>query len=595
MAQTPKPTLELEDMRLLVDDPLVLDDRDDADLVIPQLASQTFVSMARRLHDESRLELILPHATPDQLTSLLDLDAWRDDHIDVPRARLWLLAIADAYSGASKERGALAELIYAMDPEMWTLTLTPGTQVLVLDPNDDGSRDEAQDQLGHLRTYETPDGFFVVGVPDDDLGQMVLHTLHLVYADDLSEGRKLTLSIQAALFSELEEDCLRWRSGRLADLGFVRWEEAMKLFVGLERQAAAEQEPRDFAYLLSQADPEGAAVVVAWRRGPELMRRVMDRLPDAEHGVRAREFLLLVNEVMAAQRFPPGDDALQERAIDQTQSTISLGLELLGMTRLDSTASNPDASGSETTDDLESFLAERVTAIGLRDVFRVGYGALDRLRRAGLTLHKSFRVSLTAAGSLLDRPWGPAIASFVRWYPELPLEGTSARTRPIRSLADVATATRLVAEAGALANLAFHPDGYAVDPVWLSRVDEPERITLGDLIRTAIVHAHLPGSLTTLAPLTPDDVAWARNNLLGPGGRLVEPVRRDFSARCDELGIGEHTEVLAANLLTRLRAELAGLEFEGDQPDLSRTGGLLTIQQVGLWLQTRIGTGTDPN
>jgi hypothetical protein len=585
MAETPKRSLAFEDMRLLVDDPLVLDDRDDADAVVPQLASQTFVSMARRLSDENRLELLLPHATPEQLTSVLDLDAWREDRIDVPRARLWLLAIADAYSGAAKPRGALAELIYAMDPEMWTLALTPGTEVIDLDPNDDGALDEAQEQLGHLRTYETPDGFFLVGVPDDDLGQMVLQTLHLVYADDLGEGRKLTLSIQAALCAELEEDLLRWRSGRLADLGFVRWEEAMKLFRGLERDAAATQQPRDFAYLLSHGEQGTDRHVVAWRKGPDLMRRVMDRLPDAEHGVRAREFLLLVNEVMAAQRFAPGNDALQERAVDQTQATISLGLELLGSPRC----------APDDTHDIEGYLADRVAAIGLRDIFRVGYGALERLRRAALALHKGSRVSLTAAGSLLDRPWGPAIAAFVRWYPELPLEGTSARTRPIRSLVDVATATRLVAEAGALATLAFAPHGYGVDPVWLSRVDEPERITLGDLVRTAIVHAHLPGSRTTLAPLTPDDVAWARKNLLDPGGQLVDPVRRDFSARCDELGIGTHTEVLATNLLTRLRAELAGLEFEGDRPDLSRTGGLLTIQQVGVWLQTRVGTGTDPN
>lgn len=599
MPETPKRTVELDEIRLLVEDPLALDDRDDTELVVPQLAAQTFVSMARRLSEESRLDLLLPHATPEQLTSLLDLDAWHDDRVDLPRARLWLLAIADAYSGASKVRGALADLIYAMDPEMWTLVLTPGTQVIDLDPTDDGARDDAHDQLEHLRTYDTPDGFFVVGVPDDDLGQMVLHTLHLVYADDLSEGRKLTLSIQAALFSELEEEILRWRSGRLADLGFVRWEEAMKLFRGLDRHVAAQQEARDSAYLVSRPEADGdegtLGYVVLWNKSPEVLRRVMDRLPNAEHGVRAREFLLLVNEVMAAQRFPPGNDALQQRAIDQTQATISLGLELLGSTRSDRVVSDESASGGTATHDTDGFLAERVTAIGLRDVFRVGYGALDRLRRAALALHKGSRVSLTAAGSLLDRPWGPAIAAFVRWYPELPLEGTSARTRPIKSLADVASATRLVAEAGALAHLAFHPDGYSVDPVWLSRVDEPERMTLGDLIRTAIVHAHLPGSRTTLAPLTPDDVGWARNNLLDPGGQLVDPVRRDFSARCDELGIGEHTEVLASNLLTRLRAELAGLEFDGDVPDLSRTGGLLTIQQVGVWLQTRTGTGTDPN
>lgn len=553
---------------------MALEELDDREAVVSALAHQTFVRVARRLFEETRLDLLLPHATPEQLTALLDLDAWHHDRLDVPKARFWLLAIADTFAGGDRQRGALADLIYRMDPEMWTLALTHGTQVIDLDPSDDGARDAAIDALSHLRTWETPDGFFIVGVTDDELGQMVLHILDLVYADDLAEGRKLVLSIQAALPSMLEEDLLRWRSGRLADLGFVSWEEAMRLFRPLDHQAAARQAARDFTYLPDEHDVSG---MVAWT-GPELLRRVMARLSDAEHGLRAREFLLLTNEVMAAQRFPPGDEAHQQRAIDQTQATLSLGLELL----LAAEPKHPDP---------EAFLAERVAAIGLRDVFRVGYGALDKLRRAAKALHSGSRISLTGPASLLDRPWGPAVAALLRWYPELTLQATSARTRPIAGLQDVARATQLIAQAGALARLCFAGEGYAIDPVWITRVDEPERLKLGDLIRTAIVHAHMPGSRTTMAPLTADDLAWARKALLH-GRRLADEVMRDFSARCDALGIGEHTTALAETLLTRLRVELAGLEAdETGKPDLTRVTGVLTIQHVGMWLTTETGAG----
>src|SRR5690606_7126641 len=130
----------------------------------------------------------------------------------------------------------------------------------------------------------------------------------------------------------------------------------------------------------------------------------------------------------------------------------------------------------------------------------------------------------------------------------------------------------------------FGSDGFAVDPVWLTRLDEPERIVLGDLVRTAIIHAHLPGSVTTMAPLTPADLAWAAEHLL-QGGELVPEVRRDFSSRCDALGIGRFTESFAETLLTRLRVELLGLERDADgKIDLTRTGGLLSIQQVSMWL-----------
>jgi hypothetical protein len=557
-------------VQALLDDPMRIEDVDDPSELVPQLPPQGFVRIARRLHQEHRLDLILAYATPDQLTSLLDLDAWVQDHLAIPRARMWLLAIAELYSGVGKPRGALVNLIYGMDPEMWTLALAAGTEVVDLDPNDDGARDEAHERLAHLLTWDSPDGFFVVGVPEDENGRMALATVDHVYADDLAEGRKLLLSIQSALEGQIEEDLLRWRSGRLADLGFVQWEEAMKLFRPYDHRAAAAEPARDFAYL--HRDNE-ALTPVAWVTAG-LLRRVMDRLDDAEHGVRSREFLLLVAEVMAAQRFPPGDERLQERAIDQTQSTVSLGLELL-LTHAGPGAAEP-----------EVFLAERVRAIGLRDVFRVGYGALDRLRKAVAALQRSARISLTAPGSLLDRPWGPAIAAIGRWYPELPLSGTSRGTRPLRTFADVREATRLVAEAGALARLTFEAEGYAVDPIWITRVDEPERLALGDLVRTAIVHAQLPGASPAIAPLTPGDLAWAAEHLMA-GRDITSEVRRDLSRRCDALGIGEHTEALAKNVLTRMCVELAQLErAEDGTPDLTRTGGFLTIQQVGMWLKT---------
>jgi hypothetical protein len=563
---TTAPAWDAEDLRAVVDDPLVLDRRDDAEAIVATLPPAMFVRVARRLRDEGRLELLLPRATPDQLVTLLDLDVWRGDRVDIGRARQWLLAIGECWVLADRPRGALTDLIQAMDPELWTLALFTDTNIITLDLDDDAARDVALDQLAHLRTWETPDGFFIVGAPDDEAGRSVLRVLSRVYEDDLAQGRRLVMSIIAALPSEIEETLLRFRSGRLADLGFVEWQDATLLLRPLDYKVAAAAAPRDFRWLAG--DEAGTSMDTF--RGSELLRRAMARLPDAEHGLRAREFLLLVNEVIAAQRLPPGDEAVGERAVDQTNATLGLGLELL----LQSRPGEPEP---------ERFLAERITAIGLRDVFRVGYGALDKLRRAAIALHRAMRVSTTHVGSLLDRPWGQAIAALCRLYPELPLESTAQSTRPIRSLVDVARATERIAEAGALAALTYLPKGYGVDPSWIDRVDEPERLTLGDLLRSAIVHARLPGARSTFAPLTADDLAWARENLLA-GGVLIDAVPRDFSARCDALGLGRYTNALGDVLLARLRIELLGLEVVGDKPDLSRTGGLVTLQSVSMWM-----------
>jgi len=558
--------LRPDDLKAVHDDPLALELRDDLPDFVPALPPTSFVAVARGLQAEGRLELLLPHASAEQITALFDLDAWRRERVDIDRARLWLTEIVDAYVQAGRERGDLGELMMAMDPELWTFALLPGTSVFHLDPEDDEQREQAKDAVEALYTYETPDGNFLVAVPDTETGHRAIHVLDRIYADDLELGKALVDSLRGALGSMIEEDLLRWRAGRLADLGFVPWEEAMKLLRPLDLKAA-----RETSSSVPAGPPGSPPLPAEIPRSGLLLRRALAALSSAQQGERAREFTLLVNELMAAQRFEPGDIKLQERAFHQAEATVGLGLELL-------------ASGLADPAEQVSFLAGRISAIGLRGAFRAGYGPLDKLRRAALALHRDGRVSLARIGSLLDRPWGPALEGLARWYPELAVEGTSATTRPLASLRDVARATELIAQGAALAALAFR--SYAIDPAWVTRADEPERLSLGDLVRTAIVHAQLPGTSGTLAPLTADDVGWARDHLVS-GGHLIPALALDLRARCLAIGAPQHAEVFVQALLGRLEVELAALETDdAGVVDLGRVGSLLTVQRVGVWLKT---------
>lgn len=568
-----KVRIPADELRAVQNDPTTLELRDDLQTYVPALPATTFVAVARALQAEERLELVLPHATPDQLTALFDLDAWRRDRIDVDRARVWLLAVVEAFAAADKPRGALADLVTAMDPELWSAALLPGTSIFQLDPEDDEQRDQAALAVDSLLTYESPDGYFILAVPDTEVGRRGLQILDRIYADDLELARTLVNSMRGALPAMMEEDLLRWRAGRLADLGFVAWEEAMRLFRPLDVKAARDAETPTTSAITS-LHASTSLVSLGLRAG--LLRRALAALSPAQQGERAREFTLLVNELMAAQRFEPGDSKLQERAFHQAEATVGLGLELL-------------ATGVAEPTEVDALLAGRIAAIGLRGVFRVGYGPLDKLRRAALALHREGRVSLTRTGSLLDRPWGPALAALSAWYPELPLESTSTGVRPLAGLKDLARATELIAQAGALAALTFA--GYAVDPAWVTRVDEPERLTLGDLVRTAVLHERLPGSSGVLAPLTASDLAWAAEHLLRDG-RLIPAVAHDLRARCLAIGAPQHAEAFTP-LLTRLEVELAALEHDSDGiVDLTRVGSLLTVQRVGVWLKTGLTAQT---
>jgi hypothetical protein len=579
--------LVFEEVALVVDDPLSLDERDDAPALVRALPVQSFVAVARKLRSEHRLDLVLPHASAEQITGIFDLDAWERDRLATPRAREWLDRIVDAYRESDAERGRLARLIHDTDPEMWILANSAATAIAELEPDNDELREQALEDMSALLTWETPDGNYIVGVPDNELGRMTLRVLSGVYEDNLHEGRKLISAIKWSLHNEVEEDLLRWRKGRLADLGFPEWEEAMRLFAPLARdvvtgRAGEGEDAEPPAHV-----PERVSSLPPAQLGKtqDILRRVMAHLSDDEYDLRLREFLLLANELMAAQRFEPGDEALQERAVAQAQATLNLACELL--------------LAADDRPDPESYIAERIAAVGLRKLFRFGYGPLAKLRKTALALHRGGQVSLARVGSLLDRPWGPALATLSRWYPELPVEGKPASSRPgaqggsrpLRGLADLARATALLGEAGALAQLTFGAEGFAVDPAWINRVDEPDRLHLGDLVRTAIVGAFLrerpdaPALEGGLRPLGPDELGWARTTLLDDRGRLIPAVQALFDARAEAAGVGDRSEALAKILLPRLSVELFGLEDRGDgKVDATKVGGLLTIQQVAMWL-----------
>jgi hypothetical protein len=566
-----------EQVQLVVDDPLSLDTRDDAAELVRALPVQSFVAVTRKLRDEERLDLVLPYASPEQITGLFDLDAWSRDRLAIPRARAWLDRIVDAYEQAEVERGRLTDLLHDTDAELWIIATAAATAVAEFDePDDDERRQQVMEDMAALRTWETPDGFSIIGVPDNEFGRMSLRVLSALYEDNMVEGRKLITAIKWSVHSEVEEDLLRWRKGRLADLGFPEWDEAMRLFTPLARDAVTGRStPDDEAP--SAHVPVDLPPAQLGRLGTDVLRRVMQRLDDDEYDLRLREFLLLANELMAAQRFEPGDETLQERAVGQAQATLNLACELL--------------LTGEPHEDPEAYIADRIAKVGLRKLFRFGYGPLAKLRKAALALHRDGRVSLSSVGSLLDRPWGPTLASLSHWYPEMAIEG-KAGTRPIPSLRELARATALIGEAGALARVTFASEGFAIDPVWLSRVDEPEHLHLGDLVRTALICEQLPGVSTQadgLHPLGPGDIAWAVNNML-ESKQLVARVEQSLRAKLSAIAAEDRADALVEVLLPRLNIELAGVEWRDDgSADLTKISGLLTVQQVGMWIKVSLG------
>lgn len=307
--------------------------------VIPLLpeAELCFTAKAIGLWDASWL---FEHATESQLVASFDLDGWEGLQPDRASLRNWLAAIAEAGDET------LLRTARAIDPELLVLMIRDRVEVM-LDPRDD----DWQAPPG----AHTIDGMFYV-LPrqaNDDIPDL-LALLRAIFGSDYWLYFRMLQGAIWELDSDLEEWALRWRTGRLQDLGFPAWDEAMRIY-GYIR-------PADRAAIPQAVD---ALDVVAWGMPvymPELpiragrdhsIFRAAAELDDDERQRFLYAFIAIANKVAIADRMPLGDADTLPKAIETAASVTSVGLNFLA-----------EKNGLPLSDTLRRVSLERMFRVG---------------------------------------------------------------------------------------------------------------------------------------------------------------------------------------------------------------------------------------
>ena len=283
--------------------------------VVPALppAELCYTAKAVGLHDAGWL---IEHATDEQLTTCVDLDAWSGGLPDPARLNAWLLAFVDA------GEEALLRATRAMDFECLVLMLRERLSA-VLKPNDDDWTPPAGGQ--------TLDGqfYFVAEDAKDDLADVV-GLLRTLFQRDYWVYFRLLQAVTWELETETQEWARRWRNGRLMDLGFPDPETARALY--------ARMSPEERSAL----PPEGAAVGIGewslpiWMprfpMGADAERsifRAMAELDEDERRPILLAFLALANRVAVADDLALGDAETMPAAIDRAAELASRGIDHL--------------------------------------------------------------------------------------------------------------------------------------------------------------------------------------------------------------------------------------------------------------------------
>lgn len=290
----------------------------DPERVIPLLPEAELVYTCRSI-GLADADWLLPMATPRQLVACFDLDAWKGIAIDPVRLDEWVAALA-ATDDETMLRGA-----QSIDPELIALYLRQHIDVhLKPSPQDDPD-------------WSPPDGgqtlegqfYFVAKDPKDDLAPLQT-LLHSLFRGDYWHYFRMIQSVHEESNIENEEWALRWRTGRLEDLGFPPWDTSMRIY-GFLREAKRGQLPDEDNVLdLSDASLPMWTSDLPGRHSKELPLFAATRELEAkERSALFYALISLSNRVAVADRMSLGDAEALPEAIDKATRYASIGLEFL--------------------------------------------------------------------------------------------------------------------------------------------------------------------------------------------------------------------------------------------------------------------------
>ena len=283
----------------------------DAALIVPALpeAELVFTLKAIGLGDAGWL---LEHATAEQLRACIDLDAWNGLTPDRRALHEWLTAIGEAEDTHLR---AFQEL----DTELIVLLI----------------REHAEVHLQPDREWIPPDGgmtidgqFWLVPISDSDDLEQLMEGLRLLFQRDYWLYFRLMQGAIHELDSDCEEFALRWRTGRLADLGFPDWNESIAIYAWVSPEHLCDV-PAD-AKALDAGD-----LVLPIELPPPMLDagsehavfRAAAKLSPDERRVFFQRFVTLANQIAVADRLPLGDVESIPHAIEKAAGVTSRALE----------------------------------------------------------------------------------------------------------------------------------------------------------------------------------------------------------------------------------------------------------------------------
>jgi len=204
---------------LLTEDP-------DGKQLTKAFAPQEFYLMMKEIGETDAISL-LTNCSPEQLAFCLDLELWEKWDFRFDQACTWLgyiLSIGEEHLWAHLRR---------LDWELIQLILINGIEV-------GGGVGELSTDAERLGDWDhSIDNLYFITFRDSKHARLLGSLIDILYRYDHQLYMDLMEGCRSSIKSELEDLCYQFKSGRLADLGFPDYDQAIEIYLPIPPEAFA--------------------------------------------------------------------------------------------------------------------------------------------------------------------------------------------------------------------------------------------------------------------------------------------------------------------------------------------------------------------
>ncbi|MGD8943475.1 MAG: DUF6178 family protein [Desulfobacterales bacterium] len=340
----------------------ILNDRQPAALV-HSFPEQDFYLLVNEIGAEDSLPL-LSLATNKQWEHIVDLETWQKDHIDINSVTRWMNLLMEADSQR------FIHWILNDHLEFMEWYLFKNLEIRIRehdqDPAEFGDEFFTLDDIYYLRFIDIPSESESEKLIDQQRRKFLTQIAQRLASSDHLIYQSVFLEAAHVIPAETEEDCYRWRNTRLAEKGFLPFDEAVGIYQ-LIKPGELEGKRKKFIPPASRQVSTLPVPVSPLRelKQDNYFTRALQTIEAANIvQLLQTEFAHLCNQVVVADSRIIGERNTLQEVVKKTSDYISIGLEEILKDQKDDTANG----------------AALIMQYMLQDIFRVGFGTALKLK-----------------------------------------------------------------------------------------------------------------------------------------------------------------------------------------------------------------------